>query len=156
MSKNDYFVVCDCSEDIEGLENDDAPSPFLKELTECIDFGDDSMVAMFGTFPPIRKGIAYPIKKPLPSDEGVKEVEYVLNFLNMDFERRPSIAWFIDEFLGIKSNNYTYILLNYLEYKDYTNHGTSIRGTWLQREERLSSTNSDSIKEEIREWLSLE
>ena len=44
-----------------------------------------------------------------------------------------SLWTFIQEFIGIQANSsYDYLLMNYLEYKEYISHGSGIRCAWLK------------------------
>jgi len=134
----DLFIICSCSEVNKDDLDVKAPTKFLQSLCDSIDFKTQIAYTSLGDD-------IYKITSPIPDDSDVIEVQWCLDFLYLAYNDEELISksnknhitdptykyltlWsFIYGFLGIKDSSYDYILMNYLEHKDYISHGVGIR-----------------------------
>lgn len=133
------------------------PTQFLKELTECIDFSEISDYGVYYTsFDELELlSYFYKIIKDLPDISNVNEIQYCLNFLEMENNDKISntsltILDFINDFLNIKQKEYQCILLNYLENMDYIDHGCNIIFPTLKNSNHILNPE---IEKNILEWV---
>ncbi len=123
------FGICHCSTfEPDDLATTQAPTEFLGKLYAAIDFSEVYSTSTLST--------NYAFRNACPSDADASDIQLCLSFLVMCKDRGSTVyhksLWnFILSFLQIDmDSSWDYLLMNYLEYRGYCDHGSGIRCAW--------------------------